>query len=221
MNRKDFKADGSIVGGRFMATISTDSVDRDGEVMVPAGMNAKDYERNPVLLWNHDPSQPIGRALSLKRGESSIAADFEFAKRPDDYAGDWFPDYVRGLVAAGVVKAVSIGFMPLEGGARVATKGDVEKYGSDVRKVFSKWKLLEVSVVSVPANQDALITAVSKGLITRSAAERFGKIGVVEKATTKTMQRNVIRVNIPTVCRDDAARIVREEIAKARGRVVL
>ncbi len=39
MNRKDFKAEGSIVGGKFKAVISTDSVDRDGEVMVPAGMN--------------------------------------------------------------------------------------------------------------------------------------------------------------------------------------
>ena len=120
MNRKDFKAEGSIVGGKFKAVISTDSVDRDGEVMVPAGMNAKDYERNPVLLWNHDPSQPIGKSTSLKREDSSIVAEFEFAPRPADYVGDWFPDYVRGLVAAGVVKAVSIGFMPLDGGARVA-----------------------------------------------------------------------------------------------------
>ena len=76
MNRKDFKAEGEIVGGMFKATISTDSVDRDGEVMVPAGMNAKDYEPNPVLLWNHDTSQPVGRAVTLKRADREIVADF-------------------------------------------------------------------------------------------------------------------------------------------------
>ena len=217
MNRKDFKAEGSIVGGKFKAVISTDSVDRDGEVMVPAGMNAKDYERNPVLLWNHDPSQPIGRSISLKREDSSIVAEFEFAPRPADYVGDWFPDYVRGLVAAGVVKAVSIGFMPLDGGARVATKGDVERYGPDVRKVFSKWKLLEVSAVSVPANQDALIYAVSKGLISKTAAARFSRVEV----PAVTERKHVVRVSVPKFGRDDASRIVREEIAKAAGRIVI
>ena len=123
MNRKDFKAEGEIVGGMFKATISTDSVDRDGEVMVPAGMNAKDYERNPVLLWNHDTSQPVGRAVTLKRADREIVADFEFAKRPDDYDGDWFPDYVRGLVQAKVLRGVSIGFVPMEGGEQEPSDG--------------------------------------------------------------------------------------------------
>jgi hypothetical protein len=45
----------------FVATITTDSVDRDGEVVVPAGMNSKDYERNPVLLYEHDVLKPIGK----------------------------------------------------------------------------------------------------------------------------------------------------------------
>lgn len=218
MNRKDFKAEGSLVGGRFKAVISTDSVDRDGEVMVPAGMNAKDYERNPVLLWNHDPAQPIGKAVSLKRADSSIEAEFEFAKRPDDYVGEWFPDYVRGLVAAGVVKAVSIGFMPLDGGQRVATKGDVDKYGPEVRKVFSKWKLLEVSVVTVPANQDALITAVAKGLVTRESVEKFSHLAIPKQVAKP---KHVVSITMPRLAADEAKAIVREVVAKARGRVVL
>lgn len=221
MNRKDFKAEGEIVGGMFKATISTDSVDRDGEVMVPAGMNAKDYERNPVLLWNHDTSQPVGRAVTLKRAEREIVADFEFAKRPEDYDGDWFPDYVRGLVQAKVLRGVSIGFVPMEGGERLATKGDVDKYGPDVRRVYSKWKLLEVSVVSVPANQDALITAVQKGFVTRTAAERFGRVDVPEKIERPAVRKFPIAVSVPAIGREVATRIAREEIAKARGRIVI
>jgi HK97 family phage prohead protease len=218
VNRKDFKANTTVNGSTFKATISTDSVDRDGEVMVPQGMNSKDFERNPVLLYQHDSSQPIGRAISLKRGESSIEAEFEFAKRPDDYEGDWFPDYVRGLVAAEILKAVSIGFMPITGGERIATKGDVERYGPEVRKVYSKWKLLEVSVVSVPANQDALITAVRKGYVTGSAVKRFG--GIEAKATL-LKPKHKITVRVPAVGTDEAAGIVRAEIAKACGRFVV
>jgi HK97 family phage prohead protease len=222
MNRKDFNATGEVNGSTFKATISTESVDRDGEVMVPQGMNAKDYERNPVLLWNHDPSQPIGRALTLKRGDTSISAEFEFAKRPDDYDGDWFPDYVRGLVAAGVVKGVSIGFMPMEGGVRMATKGDSDRYGPDVRRVFSKWKLLEVSVVSVPANQDALISAVRKGFVTESAAKRFGSIATPQPAPpVQPVPKYVVSVRVPAFGTDAARRLVADEIAKARGRLVV
>ena len=107
--------------------------------------------------------------------------------------------------------------MPLDGGARVATKGDVERYGPDVRKVFSKWKLLEVSAVSVPANQDALIYAVSKGLISKTAAARFSRVEV----PAVTERKHVVRVSVPKFGRDDASRIVREEIAKAAGRIVI
>ncbi len=224
MNRKDFRATGDVVGSTFKATITTDSIDRDGEVIVPQGMNSKNYERNPVLLWNHDTAQPIGKAISLRRGESSIDAEFEFAARPAEYDGDWFPDYVRGLVAAGVLRAVSIGFQPLDGGTRQATKADIDRYGSGVNRVFNKWALLEVSIVSVPANQDALITAVSKGFVTRSAAERFGKpewLSVQTPPAPRVVDRHRIIVTVPAIGANEAKQIAREEIAKARGRIVL
>ncbi len=218
MNRKDFQATGQVSGSTFKATISTDSVDRDGEVMVPQGMNSKDFERNPVMLWNHDPAQPIGRAISLRRGESAIEAEFVFAPRPDEYEGDWFPDYVRGLVAANVLKAVSIGFMPMDGSPRIASKGDVERYGPGVRRVFSKWKLLEVSVVSIPANQDALITAVRKGFVSRSAAEKFGSVVV---PSSPAVERRTISIVVPRIGTNEVSRIAREEIAKASGKLVV
>lgn len=219
MKRKDFEAKASVSGNRFSAIISTDSIDRDNEVMVPAGMNSRDFERNPILLYNHDTSLPIGRALSLKRGEHEITADFEFAARPEGFEGEWLPDYVKALVQARVLRALSIGFAPLPGGMRLATKGDVEKYGPEVQRVFSKWTLQEVSIVSVPANQDALITAVQKGYVSRAAAERFGMISPASIASQAP--RIAIKVAVPALGREDLARIAREEIAKARGTIVV
>jgi HK97 family phage prohead protease len=216
MNRKDFTAKASVNGTTFSAIITTDSVDRDGEVMVPQGMNSKDYERNPVLLWQHDPSAPIGRAVSLKRGENSIEAEFELPHRPQGYEGQWRPDFVRGLIQAGVLGAVSIGFMPMEGGERMATKGDVERYGAEVRKVYSRWKLLEVSVVSVPANQDALITAVQKGYVTAEAVKAFGM-----HARPAPQPRVVVSVQVPQLGKKDVALMAAEEMARARGTVLL
>lgn len=179
MNQKTFSADfteKATTNGEtsFTAVITTNAIDRDSEVVIPAGMNSKDYERNPVLLYAHDPLKPIGIMRKMRRGESSIDADFVLAPRPEDHEGEWFPDTIGALIKFGALKGVSIGYVPSEGGLRNATKSDSEKYGASVKRVYSKWRLMEVSVVSVPANQDALIMAVSKGLVTRAALLALG-----------------------------------------------
>ncbi len=164
---------------KFTAIITTSAIDRDHEVVVPAGMNSKDYERNPVLLYAHDPNKPIGKMLSMRRGDSAIDADFVLAPRPDNHEGEWLPDTIGSLMRFGALNGVSIQFAPIEGGMRKATKADSEKYGGGVKNVYSKWKLLEVSVVSIPANQEAIISAVSKGICTRASLDALGVI--VEK----------------------------------------
>lgn len=201
----------------FTATITTDSVDRDGEVVIPAGMNSKEYEANPVLLYEHDVLKPIGKMLRMKRGDRSIEAEFALAPRPDGHVGDWLPDTVAALLDFGALNTMSIGFLGLE--ARPATKADTERFGDGVRRVYGKWKLLEVSVVSIPANQDAIVTAVRKGLVSASAAARFGVIVPDAPATVQVARKHVVRVSIPAMAVDDRTRLVREEIARARGRI--
>jgi HK97 family phage prohead protease len=207
----------------FTATITTDTVDRDREVLVPQGCNVKEWEVNPVLLWMHDPHQPIGMGSNVRRRERSIEADFTFAARPKDYEGEWFPDYARGLVEAGVVRAVSVGADYLAGGYRQATARDREMYGMECERVVSKWKLFEVSLVSIPANPDALLSAVRKGYVTRAAVKQFDKIDVPAEAAPIVVEKrvapHVIRVDVPRVGPDMVSEIVSKEIARLRGRV--
>ena len=160
--RKTLTAETSVSKGRFTATISTDSIDRDGEVLVPQGMNSAEFERNPVVFWNHDYGMPVAKGTSLRRDERSVVAEAEFARRPDDFVGEFFPDFARALVEQGVVKGVSVGFQPMPDGIRKATPADRDRYGDGVERVFSKWKLLEFSLAPLPANQDALVSAVGK-----------------------------------------------------------
>ena len=220
MNSKNLQATIRKQAGKastFVATITTDSVDRDGEVVVPSGMNSRDYERNPVLLYEHDVKSPIGKMLGMKRGERSIEAEFALAPRPDNHVGEWFPDTVASLMDFGALNTMSIGFLGME--ARPASKADTEKYGQGVRRVYGKWKLLEVSVVSVPANQDAIVTAVRKGLVTRDAVKPFG-ITVPEAAIAPQVKRTYrVSVGVPQIGQADRMRIVRDEIARARGSI--
>ena len=51
--------------GPVTFVLSTDDVDRHGDVVEPGGWRLAAYLRNPVLLWAHDYRHPaIGRAVS-------------------------------------------------------------------------------------------------------------------------------------------------------------
>ena len=220
MNSKTLQATITKAAGRpssFTATITTDSIDRDGEVVIPAGMNSKEYEANPVLLYEHDVQRPIGKMVALKRGDRDIKAEFALAPRPDNHVGEWFPDTVASLMEFGALNTMSIGFLGTE--MRPANKADIERFGSGVKRVFGKWKLLEVSVVSIPANQDAIITAVRKGLVSKSAALRFGITVPDSPLPVRVRRRYVVNVTMPALGADERATLIRQEIARARGQI--
>lgn len=171
---KYFSADCTVNDGEraVVAKITTGCVDRDGEVVVPQGVNTRDFEKNPVVLFNHDYYKlPIGKCVSIRRDGDSIVAKTVFAERPASLPADkeWEPDTIFDLYKQGVLNAFSIGFMPIE--QRPATKGDFDRYGDGCRRVFSKSQMLEYSCVPVPANPEAVRMAFSKGLISETVAK--------------------------------------------------
>lgn len=202
----------------FTAVITSETIDRDGEVLIPSGMNSREFEQNPTLFWNHDYAEPVGKAVGpLKRKEREIVADFVFAKRPDGYAGEFFPEVAAALVGQGIVSGVSVGYVPEEGGVRMATDIDRKKYGGSVSRIFSRWKLLEVSLAPLQANPEALITAVKKGLCSPVGAKRWFGIEVPKRivVTVDVPARSTAQKRKPI----DVDAIVRREIARAKGAV--
>ena len=153
-----------------IARISTTSVDRDGDVLLPSGVDLRDFKKNPVVLFMHEGKKlPVGTAPLIVRKPDSIIAKVMFAERPDTLpdAQEFVPDTVFSMFQQGVLRAFSVGFMLDK--ARVPTPDDVRRFGRTVKQVITKWRLLEFSVVSVPANQDALAEAVSKGYVPRNS----------------------------------------------------
>lgn len=146
-----------------VARISTADIDRDGDVVLPNGMDASDFAKNPVVLLQHDSGAlPIGTATELRPTHKAVMGKVAFAERPAAHPPmlEWLPDTVLSLFQQGVLRAFSIGFMILN--ARPPNRKDIERYGDGVHRVINEWKLLEFSVVAIPANQNALATAVSK-----------------------------------------------------------
>jgi HK97 family phage prohead protease len=115
--------------------------------MQPDGCVLTNYRKNPIVLADHDRTKPIGNAEVVVRN-GALEALITFAphgasEKADEYCA---------LAKAGVLSAVSIGFMPIE---MQPIKGG--------GLMISKWELLEISMVAIPANADALVIARSFG----------------------------------------------------------
>ena len=131
--------------------ISTDDVDRHGDVIVSQGWHLESYRRNPVFLWAHDYARPvIGRAVEVWSEAHRLVAQVEFA--PTDFAQE-----VAKLYRSGYQRGVSVGFKPLRYEERRH-----EKTGAFLGIRFLEQELLETSAVPVPANRDALRRAMDE-----------------------------------------------------------
>lgn len=141
---------GNVV--RFVAT--ADSVDRHGSRVLPSGMDATAFLKNPVFLWNHnsgdacEPGDILGRVIALTveevNGRQAVVADVEFAVTDAEGKPRARAAECLALVKAGLLNAVSIGF--------IARKSSVV----DGVEVVTEFELVELSLVPVPSNSDAL-----------------------------------------------------------------
>jgi HK97 family phage prohead protease len=96
---------------------------------------------NVRLLWQHDMAEPIGKVISLKEDEKGLLGHWSLV--PTDIGTK-----AHQLLTAGLVDSLSIGFL---------TK-DAE-YNNDGTRVLKAVDLFEVSLVTVPANTNAIVTS--------------------------------------------------------------
>jgi HK97 family phage prohead protease len=124
--------------GSFTAIASTATKDRHGEVVSVDGWDLKNFKKNPVLLWAHDHTIPaIGRATKVWVTDGKLM-----------FKGVWqditdMGKAAKQLVDEGIINSFSVGFLP----------SDMEG------NKYLKQELLEISLVNVPANPDAMMQA--------------------------------------------------------------
>ena len=147
--RFNTKAEQSDKAITFIA--STANPDRYGDIVDQGGWDLKAYERNPIILLNHNPTQlPIGKGKAyVKNGQ--LMLDVEFDKN------DEVAQQVERKVRGGFINAVSVGFQPSESIARNKLPADHPYHGKS-GYYFPKSELLEVSIVTIPANNEATLS---------------------------------------------------------------
>src|SRR6266478_5257588 len=53
-------------GLEFVLWSERPGADRFGDVIAIDGIDHKNHDRNPIVLWNHHADQPIGKMLRLR-----------------------------------------------------------------------------------------------------------------------------------------------------------
>jgi HK97 family phage prohead protease len=133
---------GSILD--FEAVISTSKRDRDFDTLLASG---GEIDEHAALLWQHIPASPIGRLIRItEQNEKRVCGHFAVA---DTALGR----DAKTLIEFGALR-ISHGFKPI--------KAEPHKDGNGY--VISSWKCLEISVVSVPANEGATILQHTSGV---------------------------------------------------------
>lgn len=125
---------------------STDAVDSWGEILEQT-WNLERFQKNPIVLYQHDRREPIGTAEDVGVEDGVLKATLVLAPAGVSETADkaW------ALIEEGILRTVSVGFMP-------ADVRYEKRNGKDV-VVLANNELREISLVSIPANPDAVIEA--------------------------------------------------------------
>lgn len=143
--------DGSV---SFVA--SAFDADRYGDTINGLGWKLDNFKANPVLLWAHSHSTPpVGRVGSIEvpGAEKAPLEAHDCTFTPAEMHA--FGAEVGAMVKGGFLNAVSVGFLPIKWEERYDEGGRFLGYH------FIEQELLELSVVPVPAQPQALL--LSKG----------------------------------------------------------
>ena len=118
------------------------------------------FKNNPVILFNHNYDRPIGRAKEIGVTENGL----ELTARISKSAGD-----IKDLIKDGVLGAFSVGFKVKDADYISETDGYRIKDA----------ELFEVSVVSVPCNQNAVFS-LAKSFDSMEEYDQFKKTFIKE-----------------------------------------
>jgi HK97 family phage prohead protease len=135
---------------RFTGLASSPAPDRMRDTVDSEGAT---YKLPIPLLWQHSHDAPIGHVTEATVSKDGIAISATITQPTDDMPAGLSSRLQEAWasIKSGLVRGLSIGFAPLEftpnkdGGMHIA-----------------KWHWMELSAVTIPANQDASIATIKR-----------------------------------------------------------
>ena len=185
--------------------ITTDAVDRDGEVVIPAGGDWSSYNR--VVTFSHRYDQfPVGSNWWIRAKGNGLIAKTHYPQKPSDW-GDtpWLPSRDSALDAA--------------------TRADVHREehrlpAPELRgvRIIDRWLGVEYAVAPVPCNPEAEMHAVAKGLESGVIDERVVRL-ISESAEMLDGRQRRSDAMLGPVLRRQILRQIRKQFDELTGKV--
>jgi phage head maturation protease len=168
--------------------ISNESVDRHGTVFKMSGWDLENYNRNPIVGYNHElssdnPDSIIGTSRVFIE-DNQLIGEVTFEREGNNQLAD----KVFNKMQDGILKMASVGAIPHE------YRYGNEKDGEDSNTIyFTRQELLEWSIVAAGSNKDAFKRNTAQiedikqelkpkmGSKTKSDLRNFAKVKIVTK----------------------------------------
>ena len=163
---------------------NTTTKDRAGDIVTAEAWakGVENFRQNPVMLYQHKHDCPIGRFNQITVDKKGIYVEGTVSEAAEKNHG------IHTLIKDGALKSFSVGFRVLDG-----------KYNSkDDTMLITDVELLEISVVSVPCNQESLFS-LRKSFDSPEDYSSFVKsFAIATESEVKMMQG--IKAGITDIC---------------------
>jgi Phage head maturation protease len=164
---------------------STSAMDRWGDVIEQDGWDLQNYLRNPVVLYGHSSwDLPVARVTAITLSNGALRVTMQFA------TAEQYPlaETLYRLVRGGYLNAVSVGFIPLEWEFFYLDDEDPVEDWPHMR--YKRQELVEISLVTVPANPEAL--AVDRAWLPALRAVKLANPNVQLSASVENFSRRAL-----------------------------
>jgi HK97 family phage prohead protease len=102
------------------------------------------------FLWQHRPGEPIGKVTHIRPSAAGLWIKAQIAKISRPGKLQELTDLAWDAIRSGLVTGLSVGFQGLESEPLSGGRG----------RKFTKWSILEISAVTIAANEAAAIASV-------------------------------------------------------------
>ncbi len=139
--------------------VSTETMDRERDILIAKGCVMDDHKRNPIVLTNHRKDWPGVALAQDPSGEYTVKC-----KGDRITASNYFNQSTKlgvqtfRLVESGALRGVSPGFLTVPNAVH-----KIKAHDGHPAFRYDQWRLVEISHCPIGMNPDALVLAVEKG----------------------------------------------------------
>lgn len=178
---------------------SDESIDSYGEIVCAGGADFSRFQKNAPFVDSHNYDSIgccLGKVVDFRVQGRQVVETTQWAIGMGKDGQDTMADWGFRMTSAGFLKAVSIGFMPLN----YATKWDSNQSAfsqalqdmnvpasAGVSCIYLSWLQLELSACCIGANANAVARAYKAGVINDAALDQISSLRAKRETADRTV----------------------------------